>query len=317
VASLTAENAWTKAGVMMRDTLADNSAHAMMVVSAAKGLAFQRRTVAGGLSTSTSGGAGTAPYWVKMTRAGSTFTAAVSTDGSSWSVVGSDTIAMGATIQVGLAISSHVDGTLSTATFDNVSVSSSTPPPVLPSGWSSGDVGAASPAGTASYDTGTATFTVKGAGADIWGTADAFQFARTTLTNDGEIVARVASVQNVNAWTKAGVMMRDGTDPGAPHASMLVTPTTSKGTAFQRRPTPGGTSLSTAGPLVTAPYWVKLVRQGTTFSAYTSADGSAWTLAGTQTITMGSTIDVGLAVSSHVNGTLATATFTNVTVTAY
>jgi hypothetical protein len=42
-----------------------------------------------------------------------------------------------------------------------------------------------------------------------------------------------------------------------------------------------------------------------------------WTQIGSQTITMGSTIYVGLAVSSHVNSTAATATFTNVTVTNY
>jgi hypothetical protein len=56
---------------------------------------------------------------------------------------------------------------------------------------------------------------------------------------------------------------------------------------------------------------------GSTFTAYTSPDGSAWTAVDSQTVTMGSVINVGLAVSSHVNSTAATATFTNVTVTKY
>ena len=47
---------WTKAGVMMREALSASSAQAMMIVSANKGLAFQRRVVAGGVSTSTGGG---------------------------------------------------------------------------------------------------------------------------------------------------------------------------------------------------------------------------------------------------------------------
>jgi hypothetical protein len=62
---------------------------------------------------------------------------------------------------------------------------------------------------------------------------------------------------------------------------------------------------------------VKVVRLGNTFTAYASPDGSTWTTVGSQTIAMGATVNAGLAVSSHKNGTLATATFTSVTVTKY
>jgi regulation of enolase protein 1 (concanavalin A-like superfamily) len=151
----------------------------------------------------------------------------------------------------------------------------------------------------------------------VWGAADAFQFAYTTLQGDGEIVARIASLQNLDVWTKAGVMMRDGLSAGAAHASMFVSPTTLKGSAYQRRPTADGASVSTTGPAVKPPYWVKVVRQGTTFTAYTSLDGTGWTPVGSETIVMADVIDVGLAVVSHKNGTLATATFTDVTVTKY
>jgi hypothetical protein len=112
-------------------------------------------------------------------------------------------------------------------------------------------------------------------------------------------------------------MMRDGLAAGATHASMFLSPTTLKGSAYQRRPTANGASVSTAGPLVTAPYWVKVVRQGTTFTAFTSLDGVGWTPVASQTIIMNDTINVGLAVVSHRNGTLATGTFSNVTVTKY
>jgi hypothetical protein len=93
-----------------------------MFVSPGKGLAFQRRVTSGGVSTNTSGGAGTAPYWVRMVRSGNTFTAYKSTDGSSWTFVGSDTIVMGATIYVGIPLVSHRDGTLAAATVDGVTV---------------------------------------------------------------------------------------------------------------------------------------------------------------------------------------------------
>ena len=68
------------------------------------------------------GGAGTAPAWVKLERRGNTVTAYRSADGVGWTLVGSDTISMGASVYVGLALSSHDNSRLATATFDNVSV---------------------------------------------------------------------------------------------------------------------------------------------------------------------------------------------------
>jgi len=319
VSSLSNTDSWTKAGVMIRGDLTPGSPHATMFVSAAKGLAFQRRLTAGGTSSSTAGPAATAPYWVKLERAGNTFTASRSTDGSTWFIVGTDTIVLPSSVYVGLALTSHDNSVLASGTFDAVTVTSGTPPPpppppTLPTGWTFADVGTVGAAGSGGESSG--TYTVKGAGADVWGTADAFGYAYTTLTGNGQIVARVASVQNLNAWTKAGVMVRDGLTVGAAHGFMIVTPSTAKGTAFQRRVTAGGASTSTTGPAVAPPYWVKLARSGNTITASVSPNGTTWTVVATDTIVMGSTIDVGLAVSSHVSGTLATATFDNVTVTA-
>jgi hypothetical protein len=65
----------------IRGSLDAGAAHAFMLVSTGKGLAFQRRTVAGGATTHTSGGGGVAPRWVKLTRAGNVITASVSADG--------------------------------------------------------------------------------------------------------------------------------------------------------------------------------------------------------------------------------------------
>src|SRR5262249_27569764 len=61
--------------------------------------------------------------------------------------------------------------------------------PGLPPGWSDGDIGGPGRAGSATYNAG--TWTVNGGGADIWNASDQFNFARTSLTGDGSIVARV------------------------------------------------------------------------------------------------------------------------------
>jgi regulation of enolase protein 1 (concanavalin A-like superfamily) len=307
VASVDAVDPWTKAGVMMRETLQPGSRHAMVIVSPSKGLAFQRRVATNGVSTHTSAGSGTAPAWVRLEREGHTFRAFVSPDGERWTFTGAETIVMPETIHVGLPVTSHRNGTSATARFEHVTVERGS---ALPSGWSGRDVGPVAPAGTSSGSSG--AFAVAGAGADIWGTADAFHFVSRTLTGDGTIVARVSSVEAVDQWTKAGVMMRETLDPGSRHAMMIASP--SKGAAFQRRVATGGVSThTTAGPL-TAPHWVRLVRTGHTFHASVSMDGTTWTPIGSETMPMAQTIHVGIAVTSHRNGTLAHATFEGVQV---
>jgi regulation of enolase protein 1 (concanavalin A-like superfamily) len=185
----------------------------------------------------------------------------------------------------------------------------------LPAGWSQGDIGTTGLAGTSSESGG--VFTVNGAGADIGGTADAFQLASQTLNGDGEIRARVTSQTNSHAAAKAGVMIRDGSGAGAVNAIMAVTP--SSGFTFQSRSAAGGSTTVSAGPAINpAPNnWVRLTRSGTLITAYVSANGSSWTQVSTVNLTMGSSVSVGLAVTSRDTAALGTATFDNVSVTPY
>src|SRR6185295_11863680 len=130
------------------------------------------------------------------------------------------------------------------------------------------------------------------------------------LTGDGSITARVASVTNQDAWTKAGVMMRETLTPGSKHATMFVS--SARGLAFQYRNKTNGTSASVAGPAAGAPYWVRVTRSGTTFTSYISTNGSNWTQVGSFSMNVTATIYVGLAVTSHADGAIATGTFSNV-----
>jgi hypothetical protein len=184
------------------------------------------------------------------------------------------------------------------------------PPQVLPAPWDTSDRGAVGVTGSASESSG--TFTVTGSGADIWGTADAFRYAYQQVIGDTTIVARVATVQNVNVWTKAGVMIRQSLDAGSSQASMFVTP--GKGVSFQRRLTAAGTSVSTT-TTGGAPEWVKVSLSGQTVTASVSSDGLSWTTIGQETIAFSGPIYVGLAITSHDNTRAAAATFDNVGVT--
>ena len=310
VASLDEVDDWSKAGVMIRESLAANARNAFMFVTPGGGRAFQRRSNTGGSTTRTSGGAGAAPVWLRLVRQGSQFTGYLSSNGTSWTSIGSATISMTSSVFVGLAVGSRVDSTLATATFTNVQVGTgSGTAPGLPAPWTNRDIGSPALAGGATAAGG--TFTVRGAGNDIWRETDQFQFVSEPLTGDVEVIARVASLQYANTWSKAGVMIRDTLTGGSRHAAMFATGT--EGWAFQRRIATGAGSYHLAGPSGAAPGWVRLVREGDLFSAYYSTNGTTWSLVGTDTITMGATVYVGLAVSSVNAAATATATFTNVT----
>ena len=321
VAGVQNTNALARGGVMFRESLAPDAANAFMFYSAGKTTAMQRRLLQGGVTIATSGGSNLlAPQWLRLDRIGNTFAAFQSRDGLTWSFVASDTVPMADTVYVGLAATSLSALKTAMVTVDNVAVGSGTPaapaaPPVvppLPDGWAHADIGFVGYTGDARYAGG--SFTLNGAGADIGGTADGFQYAFTALAGDGAIVARVASQQNTSSTAKAGVMLRTSTAPDSANALMAVTP--GRGSTFQTRSMDGGGTAASAGPVVKAPYWVKLERLGAAVNAYVSVDGTAWTLVGTGACATGP-IDAGLAVTSHVTTATSAAVFDNVTVTPY
>jgi len=161
------------------------------------------------------------------------------------------------------------------------------------------------------------TYTMTAAGADIWNQADEFHYAFKQLTGVGSIVAKVESIDNTNSWAKAGVMIRETLDPGSVHAMMVVTP--EQGISFQRRTVTNGASSNTDTVGITAPYWVKIERDlAGNFTAYSSADGSTWTVQGApENIQMGAIVYIGLALTSHDVDLTCQAVFTNVTITGW
>jgi hypothetical protein len=180
--------------------------------------------------------------------------------------------------------------------------------------WSSQDIGAVAAAG--SWTQSGSTHTVKGSGADIWGTADEFRYVFQSNIGDATIVARLASLTNTNSWTKAGLMMREDLTPGSKNVMVLATPTAANTYKMQYRTATGGTSTSVSSVAGTPPVWLKLERAGNTFKAFRSADGVTWSQIGTTlTMTMKASFYIGLAVTSHADGAVATGVFENVSMT--
>ena len=306
VDSVTQAHAWSKAGVMIRGSLAAGAAHGYTLASAAKGLAFQRRTATGGLSTNTSL-AGAPPRWVRLLRQGTTLTSYVSTNGTSWTTLARDTIGLGATAYVGLAVTSHAGAQVTSAALSQVSVV----PLGIPAPYQSADIGNPALRGRAGHAAG--VFTIDASGRDIWDASDQFHFVHRQVTGDVNIRARVSSLEGTHRWTKAAVMIRASLAADAPNAVALVSRL--KGYSFQRRVTPGAWTDFTAGGTGTAPGWLRLVRSGDSIEAFRSANGTTWTSMGTDVVPMGATVYVGLAFTNHDVNAMGRGVFDNVTVT--
>ena len=111
---------------MIREALTPDSRHAMMTIEAARrgiGSCVVLSSVADEPFLPALGGG--APGWVKLSRRADTFVASWSTDGVTWTTVGSDTIPMGETVYIGLAVTSRDRRRLARGIFSNVTVTSS------------------------------------------------------------------------------------------------------------------------------------------------------------------------------------------------
>ncbi|GEM_PF-1692250 len=287
-------------GLMIRENTTPGSRHAFMAASIGHGLTLRTRVTAGANSLEIPS-AGAAPVWLRLVRSGPSLKGYASSDGVTWTLRGESIQSLPQNVLIGLAVTAHNNTVLNTSVFDNVSIAKDV--------WTPRDIGTVANAGSA---TGYGTVQVKGDGADIWGNADGFFYWSRSLSGDGEIKARVVGVQNTDPWAKAGVMIRETTAAGSKQVSTFLT--SANGIAFQRRETTDGISLHVAAA-GTAPTWVRLVRAGSLFTSYSSTDGIAWTVVGSATVAMGTEVMVGLAVTSHHNGTPNLSTFDQITVT--
>lgn len=179
----------------------------------------------------------------------------------------------------------------------------------LPAPWKNQDIGAVALAGSASYSQG--AFTLRSGGQDFYRAPDGFHYVYQPFTGNATIIARVESIGNTHPYALAGLMIRENLGASASFVAIAVNP--SNYTNFMWRQgagTPGYKAVSGS-----APRWIKLSRSGSSFTSAYSADGVNWTAIGEISISMGSSIYVGMALTAQNNTQLNRATFSNVSVT--
>ena len=175
-------------------------------------------------------------------------------------------------------------------------------------------------------------FSCRGGGGDIWGHADAFQYAcESDVAGDFTVIVRVDGMARVDAdgdpetWAKAGIMARAGLDADAVHTSFFRS--YGEGTALQWRNEAGDRSGSASYgnqgdyDKDTDAVWLRLDRVGDTFTSYVGTDDNGtpvWSR-NAKTHTSGEMPDaicLGLATTAHNNGQLVEAEYSGYSVGA-
>jgi|GEM_PF-2897296 len=164
-----------------------------------------------------------------------------------------------------------------------------------PQGWKSENIGIV--LGNGSSDISGASYGITSYGYGVNGLADAFRYVYTTLSGDGEIVARIDSLSASSSKAQAGVMIRESSWLGSKNAFLYLT--RSKGGYFTYRSTTSWVTHEEDKFKADSGSWLRLVREGRKISAYISADADQWQKLGDVNISMGKKVEIGLAVSSH------------------
>lgn len=300
ISSQTNTSSNAKAGVMLRQNTSAGSVYYGAFITPGGSISVQYRSPYGpdgivGLTINDM-----APVYLEVARAGSSFSTYTSSDGVNWTYVPGSTVKMNITgsMLAGLAVTANNVAQMGQATFDSVNVGTvAPPPPACPTGWTCGDIGYPTPAGSQSIAGN--SWSIIAGGGDIWGTGDSFHYIWQTLASDGGISAHVTAQSNSSDYAKTGVMMRQTADADSAYYLAAVTP--GKGIYVQYRSTQGAIASEAANIPGTVPTYLKVMRTGSSFSAYTSSDGVNWALVpdSTVTINLSGTVLEGVASTSH------------------
>jgi hypothetical protein len=214
-----------------------------------------------------------------------------------------------------LQVAALTAGASYTLTVNQLTDQSAAANPIAPNSQAAFLASAYAPAGLGepnppgSFTPVTGGFDLSGSGSDLGGSSDQCQFSYVTRTGDFDVQVRLASLSLADAWTEAGMLVREDLSTGARSAAVLATPSIS-GCYFQSRSVPGGaTTLAGSFPVNHPHTWLRLKRVGSVLTGYAGYDGQSWAQLGSASLALPETVYFGFAVASHSAGQLASAAF--------
>eukprot|EP00545_Synedropsis_sp_CCMP1620_P000179 CAMPEP_0119010630 /NCGR_PEP_ID=MMETSP1176-20130426/5139_1 /TAXON_ID=265551 /ORGANISM="Synedropsis recta cf, Strain CCMP1620" /LENGTH=1000 /DNA_ID=CAMNT_0006963329 /DNA_START=157 /DNA_END=3159 /DNA_ORIENTATION=+ len=309
---------WTKAGLMVRDSLDAGAKHFSVMLTGKKDaqITWRPETDERSYGKGHKNNQEHESIWLKLTKRNDVFSGFKSFDGVEWiSVDEPRTIVMNATeLKVGLAVTSHHTWKQTEATFDSFesdnfyfpsSAPSASPAPSF--AHESLDIGRYDSRYPGSVDLQGTKYIVKATGADIWGGEDGFTFINHQVAGDFVMTAHVKSIVAAHSWTKFGLMARDSLDSKAKHVTALIAP--NQGTMMHVRKVAGDRSHNSrrfrGKP---QNMWLRLEREGDVLTGYRSivggtADDCEWHVIYQYTKNDfefdNDVLEIGIAVSSH------------------
>ncbi|MCX4884264.1 right-handed parallel beta-helix repeat-containing protein [Streptomyces sp. NBC_00847] len=305
-------NEWAKAGVVLRNDLTGSGAspgYAIVAATPSHGVTFQWDSDSDGYLDHFASSASTvkAPVSVRLTRTATQVSASYSTDGSTFTQIGSAVTlpSMAATQDAGLVHTAH-SATAGSAAFSNLQIVTS---PYK-----------AYNSIPAAVDQHQGVTSLTNAGSDIWTTADDYSAAYKpgAAGTSSTVTVHVDSQDKTNGSGKAGLMLRNsiaGSGSSAGYVILAATP--GAGVALRWDSDGNGwvdQSVTKTGSATVAPVWLRLVRSGTSVTGSYSANGTTWTTVGTATLSgANSTQDAGMFFNAH-SGTPGTASLSQFTI---
>jgi TolB protein len=172
------------------------------------------------------------------------------------------------------------------------------------------DVGAPDLAGSAAWDASNQSYQVRGAGRNVWATADQFHFVRRTITGDFILQARGRFPQpGTDKHRKFGLMVRAGFATDAAHVNAVVHGDGLTSLQFRRT---AGAQTEELPSSVTSADVVQLERRGQRYLMSVARHGEPLTVSEVADVTLPDTVELGLFVCSHNKEVMEAAVFTQV-----
>jgi hypothetical protein len=184
--------------------------------------------------------------------------------------------------------------------------------------------------GSTTWDPDSRTCTVVGGGADIWLQDDGFRYVYLKVPAEVGDFDLSCCIRMPVEWpdplSKAGIMVRQDLDANSAHVTLCAS--RDNGIEMLHRYGKGALAQNTGTPDRLAPYgngtlkfrtdelvWLKITRQGDTFTGSYSYNGTDWLRPppwdqhSTYSIVLEGTYYVGFCLASHIAGTATTASF--------
>jgi hypothetical protein len=150
---------------------------------------------------------------------------------------------------------------------------------------------------------------ITGGGSGLGGTNDQCQLAYLPQAGDFDYKVRLDSLSVADAWSEAGLIVREDLTPGGRFAATLATPNISGAFFESRTATNGSPAFFGSFPVNYPNTWLRLKRAGSIFSGFAGFDGTNWAQLGTATMALPTTVYFGFVVSSYTTNQSATGAF--------